>query len=678
MFARESPAGPAQGLFRAIVEAQTDLISVARRAGVLVYVNPAFARFLGRSQEQLIGTDLFSLIPEPNTSIVRTAFEHVAATGQARSDEVCAITLSGESSWFLWMTTAQREGDTLLLHSVGRDITAQKQAEIALRESQAVLARTGRVAGVGGWQVDLRTQLSVWTDETYRIFGVEADQAPTVASALEFFPPAARPAMQQAVDHALASGQPWDLELPFTDATGHQLWVRSQGEAEFQDGAAVRLIGAIQDISDRKALEQALSTSEAFVRGVTDNLPLRIAYVDRARRYRFVNLPACKRFGLAREQVIGQRIDDVMPAATLVAIEARIGGVLAGSIQHYELEEMLDGAPHRFETQLFPDLDEDGAVRGMFEVGVDITERSRSEHALRELTREAQRQADILRLVAEALPASVMVVDSEGRYRFVNSAFEAACGRAREQILGRPVAEVLGDREAERRAPFMARAFAGESVVFALDYPDPESTRWMELSYVPLRQGNGLMDGFLCIAQDVTAQRREQSRLTELSQRDPLTGLLNRAGFELRLAQRGAAPGGAGLALLYIDLDFFKRVNDRHGHPVGDRLLRQVAQRLSSLVRAGDAVARLGGDEFAVLLPEVTARADAEAVAGAVVAAIGAPFDVDGHVLQIGASVGVAFGDEPPDDWHRLIESADAGLYRAKAAGRGRHARAEG
>jgi diguanylate cyclase (GGDEF)-like protein/PAS domain S-box-containing protein len=313
-------------------------------------------------------------------------------------------------------------------------------------------------------------------------------------------------------------------------------------------------------------------------------------------------------------------------------------------------------------------------VRGYFYTGLDITDRARAEQALRELGLEAQRRADVLRLVTEAIPTSVVVVGADARYRFVNRAFEAYCGLSREQIIGRTAMEVLGADEIARRRPFMQRALAGESVSFVLDYPAADGTTWLELTCIPLRLGGGEVDGFVGLAQDITAQRREQDRLTELAQRDPLTGLLNRAGFELCLAHRIREGGGASLGLLYIDLDRFKPVNDRHGHPVGDRLLQSVAQRLRELVRPTDAVARLGGDEFAILLVDLREPANAQAVAEKVVVAIGRRFEVDGLALEIGTSVGVAFGADPQGGSEALIRRADAMLYRAKALGRGRYA----
>ncbi len=413
---------------------------------------------------------------------------------------------------------------------------------------------------------------------------------------------------------------------------------------------------------------------EAFVRSITDSLPLRIAYVGRDLRYRFVNQAHCQRFGREREDILGRTREELLGAATPEPIKARIEAVLAGQAQRFEYDEAVDGVPRRFEVQLVPDAAPSGQVQGYFYTGLDISDRARAEQAGREAALEAQRQADILRLVAEAIPATVVVVGADSRYRFVNSAFEAYCGLPREQIIGRTAMEVLGADEVARRRPFMARALAGESVTFALDYPGLDGTTWLELTCIPLRLSGGEVDGFVGISQDVTRQRREKDRLTELSQRDPLTGLLNRAGFELcidRLTQEGRGPT---LGLLYIDLDHFKPVNDAHGHLVGDRLLQMVAQRLGGLVRPTDAVARLGGDEFAVLLLDVGTQAHADHVAGKVVAAVAEPFDVDRLRVQIGASVGVAFGADPLLGWRGMIQRADAMLYRAKERGRGTHA----
>lgn len=298
---------------------------------------------------------------------------------------------------------------------------------------------------------------------------------------------------------------------------------------------------------------------------------------------------------------------------------------------------------------------------------------------LRNLTAERrdrqqlQRQADILQAITEAIPATVVVVDGEGRYRFANQAFERYCGLTREQIIGRRAIEVLGADEIERRKPFMLRAYKGETVEFVLDYPGEQGTRWLALSCIPLKV-DGMVDGFVGISQDVTREHLERDRLVHLAERDPLTGLLNRAGFERSLERLMYGGQADAVALLYIDLDHFKPVNDRHGHLVGDRLLQLFAQRLVESVRATDVVARLGGDEFTILLAGVSDPAQAVRVADKVLAAARAPFVLDGCTLGVTASVGIAFGLQPQAGWRELVARADAMLYRAKAQGRGRAA----
>jgi diguanylate cyclase (GGDEF)-like protein len=240
--------------------------------------------------------------------------------------------------------------------------------------------------------------------------------------------------------------------------------------------------------------------------------------------------------------------------------------------------------------------------------------------------------------------------------------------------VGRGLADVLGADDHARSQPWVQRALAGEVVQFERVNESRDHGRVLALSYTPLWLDGGVVDGFIGVGQDITQHRQEQIRLLDLSERDPLTGLLNRAGFVRRIRLEIEQGRGATLAMLYIDLDHFKPVNDQHGHPVGDLLLQAFAQRLLALVRPTDVVARLGGDEFAVLLFGVREGHHAHGVADKVIAAAHAPFDIDGRALGIGASVGAAFGADTDTGWHGLVARADAQLYRAKEAGRGQQA----
>ena len=527
--------------YRAIVEDQTELISLAQIDGVLTYVNPAYARHFGRVPSDMVGRSLFDFIEPQDRAQVSWLLGEVVKTGRSVSSENRMVNADGSQTWVAWTNGIHRDVQgSVLLHSVGRDVTRRKLAEEELRFSQSFLDRTGRVAGVGGWEVDLASGSVTWSDVTRQIHEVAADYQPTVEGAIAFYGVEARAEIQRAVASGIERGESWDLELPLVTATGRSIWVRAVGDVEYDADKPTRLVGAFQDVTQRK------------------NLELRLAA-----------------------------------------------------------------------------------------------------------------QTETLSLVTEAIPAMVAVVDRDGRYRFVNSAFERSCGRSRDQILGQKAREILGEEEFERRRPWIERAIAGETVVFELQSPGRDGIRNVSLSYVPLRLSTGELDGFVAVTQDVTDHRREESRLLELSQRDPLTGLMNRAGFEQYLQRNLLEGGGSSLALLYVDLDGFKTVNDGHGHAAGDLVLQAFSKRLASLVRPTDAVARLGGDEFAIALAGVREQANARDVADKVLMAAHTPFEVNNVFVRIGASVGVAFSADPVSGWSDLVERADVQLLSAKACGKG-------
>jgi diguanylate cyclase (GGDEF)-like protein/PAS domain S-box-containing protein len=773
--------------YRAIVEDQTELVSVAHPDGTLVYVNRAYAGHFGKPATELLGTSLFDYIEPSDRAGVRERLARVATQDEVISSENRMAAADGSERWVAWTNKRQVGADgRTLLHSVGRDVSDRKRAEAALRASQSMLARSGRVAGVGGWELELGSGRLTWSDETRRIHEVPDDFVPTLDNAVGFYAPEARAAIEAAVQHAIASGEGWDLELPLVTANGRRIWARAVGEVEQRDGHPVRLIGAFQDVTQRRQLEQQVADSERFLRQLTDSLPLRLAYIDPQRRYRFANQAMLQAFGRDAGEVMGRTRAELRPGEDDTPFAQRASAALAGQAQQFEFDEPVGTQKRRFENRLVPDHGDDGQVRGFFVTGIDITQRSAAESALRELTaifdnttdfvvqtdaggglsylnpsardalglapderlagrafsdflsadsrqlfaqaalptvraggvwvgettldlpgrsavpmshmvlahrdaggrierfssvlrdisaahaarQEITRQSETLRLVAEALPASVAVVGSEGRYRFVNSAFQRGCGLPLHAILGREAREVLGDAEFERRLPFVRRALAGDAVTFELDTPADAGQQHLQFTYVPLRLASGGVDGIVAIAQDITPHKREEGRLRSLAQRDALTGLLNRAGFEAALDALQARR--TTLAVLYIDLDRFKPVNDTHGHPVGDAVLQQFARRLSQVVRAADVVARLGGDEFAIAIPALASLHVAQKVADNVMAAAAAPFRVGALEIGIGASVGLACGDLGQRAWAEVVAQADEGLLRAKAGGRGR------
>jgi diguanylate cyclase (GGDEF)-like protein/PAS domain S-box-containing protein len=281
-------------------------------------------------------------------------------------------------------------------------------------------------------------------------------------------------------------------------------------------------------------------------------------------------------------------------------------------------------------------------------------------------------QASMLKSVVDEIPASLAILDQNLRYKLINKTFERWRSRPRETVVGKTIAEVMGEEEFERSKPWFERALAGEQVSYEKAYPG-RPIGMIAATYSPMFLDDGTVAGVITMAHDITAHRNERDRLQRLSERDSLTGLLNRAAFEIWLAEAGAGGHAHEIALLYIDLDHFKPVNDEFGHPAGDAVLREIAERLRGVVRPTDVVARLGGDEFAIGLTHIKQLADAQQVAAKVVAEARRPFHLENGVVHIGASVGVAVDASVESGGGKaLLARADQMLYQAKKAGRDR------
>ena len=505
----------------------------------------------------------------------------------------------------------------------------------------------------------------VYVNPAYaRHFGL-SPQAMMGRNLFDFVDPDDQAAVRGALQAVTATGGVRRQQNRVRGADGMPRWIDWTNSLLTEPDGRQLLHGVGRDVTERVQLEQRLADSERFVRQITDRLPVRIAYLDRALRFRFVNEAHCQRFGRDRPDILGRTREEMGVVGGRAEAAAAAQRALQGQAQRFEYDELMRGEWRRIESHLTPDVDADGQVRGLFAIGNDVTERSAIARAL-------QLQVDTLHATIEAVPAPVAVIGADQRYRHVNSAFERWIGRTQKDIVGRTMTEVLGADEVARRREWVQRVLAGETVQFDTHDPGRLDGSHMSLSFVPLRRADGTVDGFVGLAQDITRHKREAVRLHQLALRDPLTGLLNRAGFEDMLERWMADQPRSDVAVLYIDLDRFKPVNDAHGHAVGDEVLRGFAQRLRQLVRPTDAVARLGGDEFAIALAGVHRLADAHRVADKVVAAARLPFDVRDRRLHISASVGVAFGLERESGWGDLVARADAMLYGAKAAGRGR------
>jgi len=294
----------------------------------------------------------------------------------------------------------------------------------------------------------------------------------------------------------------------------------------------------------------------------------------------------------------------------------------------------------------------------------DVTELKASRDRLAE-------SEERLRTITDNLPVLIAHLDHDHRYVFANAVHQSWLGRAPEQVVGQTMVEAFGDEYWSQQQDALNDAWAGKASQCEHDIVRKKHIRIVHTTFLPhLRDGQVV--GVYILTTDATAARMHERNLHALAHTDALTGIPNRRQFELALqaAVQRAPQRERAFALLYLDIDHFKQINDSHGHAVGDMVLVEFARRMRNVVRSSDLVARLAGDEFTVLLDEVGSPRDVELVAKKIMQAMEAPFVVGSHAIAVSATIGAGLADAPDVTAQGIGELADGALYEAKRLGR--------
>lgn len=301
-----------------------------------------------------------------------------------------------------------------------------------------------------------------------------------------------------------------------------------------------------------------------------------------------------------------------------------------------------------------------------------LSEREAALSAAKDRAAESEKRIEA---IANHVPDFISFIDMNERYIFVNEAYAQRFGLPVRQIVGLTVRELWGTPAYMASKPYLEQAYQGTSVTFSLEGKD--GAEYVEITYQPAwNDGQDTVQGLYMFARNVTIERQKLRSLEAQTLTDHLTGLLNRKGFDRRMAEAmtRASANHINAALLLVDVDDFKAINDTYGHAVGDRLLAAFGERLTACVRTGDAVARIGGDEFGIVLDDAFSTATLERIAQAIVQAATRAHFIDGHTIVATASVGIAI--HYPDDGqttNELFMRADMALYEAKRGGKARY-----
>jgi diguanylate cyclase (GGDEF)-like protein/PAS domain S-box-containing protein len=392
-----------------------------------------------------------------------------------------------------------------------------------------------------------------------------------------------------------------------------------------------------------------------------------VVVFDRDFRYVLVRGAALRDNGVSAADYEGMLVSDAIPAERWARLEPMYRAALEGRPEERETPGV--DPDRRYLVRTRPIRDPAGAVVGGMSVATDVTALRRAEQGRMAGDRR-------IRLTFESSPIGMALETLDGRFLEVNPALCRMLDRDAGWLLDHGVSDVLDpeQRDADRSARHRVATAEVESMSAERHFLLPDGCDvWVVHALGLLTDPAGAPQNFLSHYLDISETRRTRERMQHLATHDVLTGLLNRAGFWAKAAplvtHRGRA--GTSLALLFIDLDDFKSVNDTIGHAGGDEVLAELGRRIESALRADDLVSRFGGDEFVALLTSIRSPQDAVGVAEHLRREMAKPIVAGGREVRLSASIGVTILGE-----HDLAEDAlaraDVSMYRAKAAGGGR------
>jgi diguanylate cyclase (GGDEF)-like protein/PAS domain S-box-containing protein len=394
--------------------------------------------------------------------------------------------------------------------------------------------------------------------------------------------------------------------------------------------------------------------------------------IDLDGNFKFFNDALCRQLGYSREELMGMnyrvytRPEQVKKQVEIYKQVYRTGN----PNELFTMEQVRkDGKLILVETSVFPLRNGSGKIVGFRGIGRDVTERTQMEEALR-------LSGERYRTILEEIEEGYYEVDLEGNFTFANDAACNQFGYRREELIGMNYRAYVPKEDVKSVYTTWNKVFrTGEPVKsfpFATIRKDGTHI-YLETSISPMRNKQGKVVGFRSISRDITERKQFEQKLAEMATHDSLTGLPNRVLLSDRLLVGTALAkrNGHRLAVLMLDLDKFKDVNDDMGHSVGDELLKAVGQRLSSIMRKSDTVSRIGGDEFVLVLPQISQVGDVTKFAERILNAFQEPFVFGRHRLQITTSIGIAVYPDDGIDIDHLLKYADTAMYMAKEQGRG-------
>lgn len=646
-----------------------------------LHANQRFCDMVGYSQTEMQVID-WGKITHPDDMALNQAYLDQAIRGEIDDFQMEKrfIHKDGHIVYVDLAVHFVRKTDEQLDYSIGMmlDITERKLAQQRLQESEERLNLSQEYGGIGSWEADLIDHTQTWSRTVYDL-GFPALSNPTWEDFLAIVHDDDKQTVIDAGAAHLKHNTKYDVEYRALLTDGKIHWMRSAGQAQFaSDGTPLRFIGIVQDITERKLEEQQLQKTTEQLQLVLEGghfgfWDWNIVTGDVQRNAIWAEILGYTHSEI--ENTTNQWEDFIYEDDRTRAWQS-IHDVLEGRSLYHEVEYRMlhkDGTIRWIlDHASIVQRDTCGKPLRMSGVHIDITK-------LKNLEEQLRKSENFFSSLAQISPVGIYRTDASGNCIFVNQRWceIAGMGSQQAQRLGWRNAIMVDDREKVDTEWAIA---VRERRQFKLEYRFQQPNGniiWVYGQSTIIYDEDGQILGFVGTVTDITERKATEEYISQLAFYDPLTQLPNRRLLKERLKHgiEVSRRSGNHIAVLMMDLDKFKQVNDTLGHAAGDQLLIQVAERIKTRLREVDTVARLGGDEFVILLGNISHYQHIARIAEAMIDSLSQQFILfEKDKVYIGASIGIAIHPQHGDSEEALMDNADAALYYAKEQGRGRFA----
>ncbi len=554
-------------------------------------------------------------------------------------------------------------------HTLGNHQPPSNETTDVTSESESRLNLTERTAGVGSWSIDLASQSMHYSEGCANILGWHEPHAdPDLEFMISCYAPEWRNAMRRRLACCATLGEGFDEEIQVVLPETGLKWVRTVGDAVRDlQGRVIRIQGAVQDISTQRQAQE--ETMRLAMRLTTTLASITEAFVtlDRQCCFTYLNQESERLLQKTTAELLGREVWHGFGDALTSLLRDKLTNALKTN-RRVELEAQFPTLGKWLEVRAYP------FAEGLAVYFRDVSDRRHAQEQLMLLEASVAQLNDIVVIVETGA-----LTQDEARIVFANKAFEEQTGYGRDEVMGQTPHLLLELEPAMARLREMSWALQrNRKARTEMEVRRKNQTSfWVELEVVAVQANEEMVTHWVAVGRDITQRKTAEDMIRHLALYDTLTDLPNRQLLMERLQKAlfQSARSGQHGALMFIDLDNFKILNDTLGHHVGDQLLKLVAIRLKSSVRKTDTVARLGGDEFVVMVDDLstdseTAIHKSHALADKVLTTLREPFQVAGHQHYATPSIGVTAFVGQQSDVVELLKQADIAMYQAKSLGR--------